>query len=745
MSLDLNSTSTFVSRPRRLLRFGLALAVSAILIGLRLSEYHPILPNPLTFDLALAAGDADRADPVIVTGRTGAGDFLSVAFYDAETVYFTYDHWGEPALGSLPVTFRPGVPLRLTVTMPGLDQVRRSFDPPADRLRIECDGRTLLDTSVPYFKRERSRIFLGTNPLGGTACGPVLSGRITDVNGRELRGGAGTIFPLRQRLADWLGTFPLELPVLLLIGLSVGWYGERWTRLAGGLRRVAVLAARHHPFTVAAALATLGFIWLVTYGSFLFHHGEVFGAFYDYQAAAFLRGQLDVPEDAIGGEAFEARGKIYGYFGPTPALARLPLVLAGLGFGLLSRLFMTLWFAGSLIAAYLIFQHARGLAAAGRTEPVPPAGPFAAAVLVGNAGLGSTLFFLGSRSFMYHEAILAGIAFALWSAWCTLRHLEKPSGRWWIGALICGLLSLHARPPTGLFALGCLGLTVLPEGWRLLRQRAAGWLRALARPAGIGIACLLALLSLNGLAWLKFRTFDAAPLRLSRPFTDPGRLERIDGKSFHLVNLPHNFDAYLVRTNFRLEPGFPWFYLGTSPDRPLRVYPNSKIDLPDHTLPLPWAMPGLFLLATLGSVAAARAHPRCREPLAVLWVGVGPMTVALLAAVAIAQRYTGDFCPFLIAAGAYGLAWVESLRRPWQPAARAVTALATVLAIAVSLAITVHYQRDTLWGMPEDLRQSYRQLRERIDRFTGWVPAGRAAPSTAPTPNAPPSAPSPDR
>ena len=47
--------------------------------------------------------------------------------------------------------------------------------------------------------------------------------------------------------------------------------------------------------------------------------------FYDAQAQSLLEGRIDVPPDAIGPEAFVHDGKSYGYFGPTPALARLPL------------------------------------------------------------------------------------------------------------------------------------------------------------------------------------------------------------------------------------------------------------------------------------------------------------------------------------------------------------------------------------------------------------------------------------
>jgi hypothetical protein len=204
---------------------------------------------------------------------------------------------------------------------------------------------------------------------------------------------------------------------------------------------------------------------------------------------------------------------------------------------------------------------------------------------------------------------------------------------------------------------------------------------------------------------------------MSRPYTDPGRLERIEGRSFHLVNLSYNFDAYVLRPNVRLEAGFPWIYIGSK--KPRRDFPRAKIDLPDFTLALPYAMPSLFLLATVGSLATAAAIPSTRAPVALLWLAVLPMTLALFAAVATAQRYTGDFCPFLILAGTFGLAGTEALPAASRRAAHGLLAATTIAAMAVTLALTLHYQGETLWGVPEEARRNYQMLRRNVDAFFG--------------------------
>jgi hypothetical protein len=713
------------------LRCAAALALFLALFALRFANYHPPLPNPLALELELDVSEIGRADPLIVAGRTGRGDFLAVEIVAENTVCFLYDSWGVPGLRSEPVPVRPGERLQLQIEIPALDHIDGALPPFTDRVRVRCNGRVVMDTEAHYYVRQSGQIWFAVNPLGGTSCGATLHGRLS-YDGRELRGGAASFFPApRDRLVHGLTRFPWQPASLLLFSVALVWGGPALLRV---VRRVRVLSSaasiralivRHRWFVATTAVCTLVYTWLVTLGSFTLNYGEVFGSFYDYQAASLLQGRLDVPEAAIGGEAFEARGRIYGYFGPTPALLRLPFVMTGFAFGKLSRAFMLLYYVASLTAAYLILREA--LRAAGRHRPPeedPVPSPVAVIVLLGSAGLGSTIFFVGSRGLVYHEAILGGIVFALWSCWCTLRHLRAPESRWWIGALACGILSVHTRPPTGLFALtflGCAAMVVayahLAAAGGTLAARLTASRGALRRAAMIGAFCAVGFLSLNGLAYLKFGTFDAAPLRLSRPYTDPGRLENIDGKSFHVVNLPYNFYTYVVRPNFRIEPRFPWIYLGAR--QPGRPFPGARIDLPDHTLALPYAMPSLFALAMLGCAAAFLRLPRTRPAIVALWAACLPMTLALFAAVATAQRYTGDFCPFLIAAAAFGLVAIEAAQPRWRNALRGAALSLTLAAAAVTSAITLHYQGDMLWGVPEDTRDRYQAMRRGVDGVLG--------------------------
>jgi hypothetical protein len=697
-----------VNRSPLLLRLLVAAALFLTLSALCLRNYYPPLAYPLTVDLVLDRGTVGQSEPLVVSGRELSGDFLVVQYLDPTHVIFAYDSWGHPGRFSpKPITITPGTPLRLRIEMPALNQLRGHFSDPPGPIRVTCDGVTVLDITDHYFIREPTEIWLARNPLGGSACGPHLRGRLLALDGRELRGDPTQFFTYRERLAGWLTHSRHVFAVFLLCSaVAFGWLPLAWFH-PNSLRARAQAArhalGHHRWFVGVTALSTVLFAGMITNSTFRFLQTEELATFYDYQMASLLDGHLDVPDDAIGGEAFVFAGKIYGYFGPTPALLRLPFALFGFAFGELSRSYMVAYFVAALVATYLIFLHARQrIGGSGNPSPI------AVILLVGHVALGSTLFFFASRAYVFHEAILCGATFALFSCYFSLLHLAAGSAGAWRWALLCGVLSLHARPPTGLFALTFLGCVSVAHLIYHLRSRAVA---ALPRHLGIGALCILGVLTFNGLSYLKFKTFDGAPLRYSRPY-GPERLAHIEGKSFHFANLPYGFYSYFIRPHFRVEPKFPWLYLGST--HPAPEFPDAKLDLPDHTLAIPWSMPGLFFLSTLGCAAAFFTHPAARGAIVVTWAAVLPMSVALCAAIATAQRYTGDWIPFLVGAAALGLAALETASPRLRLVLRALLFGCTLAAILLTFALTLHYQRETVWGVPEEFRQSYQNLRTRL-------------------------------
>ena len=470
----------------------------------------------------------------------------------------------------------------------------------------------------------------------------------------------------------------------------------------------------HRWFAVCATVCAAAFASVITGGTGQFIARETFSDFYDYQAVSILNGRLDVPLEAIRNEAFIFNGKYFGYFGPTPAMFRIPFVLMGACFGELSRFFMVVYFSAALVAAYLLLLHAVRLVRGDGIRPMA----MSVALFVMSAGLGSTLFFLSSRAYIYHEAILCGAAFALWGVWCALRHLETPSGRWWIGSIACGLLSLHARPPTGLFSLATMVVVALTLAWRELRQARVsalplGW-KAPWRHVLLAVFAVLAVLSFNALSYLKFETIDGCPLRFNVQYDDM-RLAKIEGRQFHLTNLIPNTRAYLLRAGFTVKNYFPYL-ITTAPIAPPLP---AKIDLFEPMVGVPFAMPALTILATAGSVAAAAKARRARPAIVAIWVGAAPPIVAILAAVNLSHRYTADFCPFLIGAGGFGIAaFKPTPSSRWRFVAGAFAAV-VALNILIVLALTLHYQGIGVWGVSPQIRRNYAAVREKWDAFLG--------------------------
>ena len=692
----------------------------ALVLGC-VSRTYPPLPRELTLELTFPAGSPGRVEPLISAGVFGDADFIAVNYLTATTATFSYDYWGFGGPASEPVTFVPGKRHTLRLALPAFTALRGTPAAKTAPLLLEFDGRTILRQDVPFHQRASHQIFFGENPVGGSTGGGEFGGKIFTTGHRPVRGPPSAFFSWPARLAVWVVAKPGEVPVVAGLSIAVALL-FRWL-----VARLAALRPRHPPaptfaghsrpphgwFLATLAVCAAAFLFVVTGGTFHLIFPEVFGNFYDHQAASLLHGHLDVPEAALGGESFVFAGKHYGYFGPTPALLRLPFGLFDLGFGQLSRSFLLAYYVASLAAVYALLVHASRLLSGRPTWPARTD----VVLLVASAGLGTTLFFVSSRAYIYHEAILCGVACALWSGWCSLRWLAAPSGRAWLGALLLGTLAVHSRPPVGLFALSLLGCVAAAHLWQ---ARAAG-LRAWSRPVAIGLLSVLGVLSFNGLSYLKFKTFDGAPLKYHVQY-HPARLAAIGGKNFHASNFRYNFDGYVWRPNFLFRPTFPYFFIvGRNPND----YPGAKIDLAEPALALPYTMPAVVFLAVAGGLLAAVRWPAARPPLALLALAALPMSAALFMAVAISQRYTADFCPALLIAAAFGLVGAELLPRRLHRLARTTAALLALASVCVTAAVTLHYQGEGVWGVPADVQARYQSFRKSADTFLGLSPHDR--------------------
>jgi len=210
---------------------------------------------------------------------------------------------------------------------------------------------------------------------------------------------------------------------------------------------------------------------------------EVLGGAYDSQAEHFLRGDVDVDVEAIGPEAMIVNDHVRMYFGPFPALLRIPLNFPyPSGPGKWSRI------SGSCAGIIALFAFAGLVRTALRSSPLSSgpgnwlgSAPQGAAALsgtplvagedgsppkelsasmrnwLGNAcvvgfALGSPLLFLLGNLSIYNEAIIWGLALSLAALFFALRAQEANGGALThslLGFSLCGAGAFLSRVTFG--------------------------------------------------------------------------------------------------------------------------------------------------------------------------------------------------------------------------------------------------------------------------------------------------------
>lgn len=373
--------------------------------------------------------------------------------------------------------------------------------------------------------------------------------------------------------------------------------------------------------------------------------------FYDLQARALFHGNLDVPDGALGPEGFVHDGRTYLYFGPFPALLRMPLLLVTDRFdGRITPLMMLLaWLVIVALLALLVWRVrrlVRGDAPLRRAEAV------GYPLFLVSAAAGSTILYLASIPWVFQEAYLWAIAMALGVAFALLGTIERPSvgGVVATGAFVlAGILSRATAGYTCAAVVLAAGIW-LAVGGRTDRGRPVGrWLLVAAlAPVVVGL----------GINWLKFETFNGFPIR-EQVFSSLSEhrmavLDENGGQPFGLNAVPTTALAYFRPDGIRFTARFPFI---DAPDEPPTVVGDDVvIDTLNRTPSIVPFMPLLVVLSVWGVVAVVRPPRRTHlawARLPVLAVAIIPLPV--LVTPYVTPRYTAEFVPLLLVAGAIGI------------------------------------------------------------------------------------------
>ena len=409
-----------------------------------------------------------------------------------------------------------------------------------------------------------------------------------------------------------------------------------------------------------ALVAYVPFIGLLLDGQASpFKDEGILGGFYDAQAHAWLAGRWNVPAASVGIEGILRHGKTYEYFGPWPALLRLPIaVFTHAGDRRLSQLSMLLAFTVALAFTVRLVIRIRSLVRGDRA--VTRSEAVAVGAFVFALGGASVLVFLASLPVVYHEA-------ALWGTALTIAAFDGL-----IGFTICprrGTLAITAalstaallsRPSIGsapVVATSLIALATLSVRSRTMfglpdDAVARRWLIPLIGAAAIPVA---------GFAAINFVRFGTL---FSIPFDHQvfalynvqrkSALAANHGSLFGAQFIPTALVQYLRPDALRTSSLFPWIGFPTS----VGVVGNVTLATPAPTSSLPSTMPTLAILAVVGFIGLTRRRAKAGAALAPLrapLIGTASGVLITLSAAYVAQRYVADMFPGLVLLGAVGL------------------------------------------------------------------------------------------
>ena len=487
---------------------------------------------------------------------------------------------------------------------------------------------------------------------------------------------------------------------------------------------------------IGALLATPIFFWMVNAGQLNPFHAEEFGNFYDIQAHSLLHHHWDVPAKEVAFEGFLIDGKTYLYFGPVPALLRLPVVAITDSLdGRLTQVSMLAAFAVALVFVTRLSWRIRGLVRG--DAPVSRLELWAVGAYIFLIATGSVMFFLASRAFVYHETELWGAALALAAYDAILAALLEPSRRWIILAGLWTSAAFLTRATVGAGPLVALAIVLTVVVLRRLSPRRLGGLaRWFAASDGLGSARLFWWLAAAAAVpvvlyayvnYSRFGSLFGLPLdhQVYSQFNPARRRALADngGSLFGVKFLPTQVLQLLRPDGLRLDSLFPWVVF----PRPATVLFDVTFDTRDWASSIPATMPAFTVLAAGGIVTLVRraGAAAVRAPLVgAIAGGLATLTIAF-----VANRYMSDLLPAIVLASLVGFhVLLGALQRRPRPSWSRVVAVVVVVLAAVSLwvnfALGISYQR-ILFPQAVSQRAGFIGFQQDVDELIPGGPRGK--------------------
>lgn len=440
------------------------------------------------------------------------------------------------------------------------------------------------------------------------------------------------------------------------------------------------------PFTFA--LAILLWLYTTTGGRQVFVN-EMLSEAFDSQAEHFLRGNVDVDGEAIRHEAMIVRGHARMYFGPFPALLRIPLnAIWPSARGKWGRV------SGCLAVSVALAAFARLVGRAlERSDVSWRAARFVGITsLIGFALASPLLLLLGNMS-IYNEAViwgLAGAVAALSFAYAAINARPRVATWELFGFAASTAVALLSRATFGAPLLVVALALAVP----LLRQRAWRDLLVVALPIA------LALFGYALLSYARFGTFLGVSYS---HYINPTHREfaRSHG-TFDFARVPFALADYFTLRLPRIDSVSPFVHAQRH-----RLAHGAIFSLPfsETYVSVLWSSLWLIAAAAVGAFTLSRRNAAMLFDRIVIAAFLGE-ALLILAYFALAQRYAAELYPLLFAL------LIIALRYNGKIFARfryAFTALVLMCA-ALNFFATIAWLTDADLNVPRPTRDAWRAL-----------------------------------
>jgi hypothetical protein len=386
------------------------------------------------------------------------------------------------------------------------------------------------------------------------------------------------------------------------------------------------------PNLLPVTLFLTAVLWLFTMtgGRDIFVN-EVLGGAYDSQAEHFLRGDVGVDSAAIAHETMIVNGKVRMYFGPFPALLRVPLnFIYPAGHGKWSRI------SGFCAGIIALFAFAALVQIALRSSPLSSR----ARNWVGNAcvtgfALGSPLLLLLGNLSIYDEAIIWGLAWSVAALYfaCRSRTTEGAAlTRSLLAFSFCAGAALLSRATFGAPFLMIAPLLVI----RLFHRQPMRNTAALLLPLGAALVFYLFL------SYARFGDFSGMNMRYN--INPVQRDFALNHGLFRIERVPYSFADYFVLRSPKLQRAAPFLQANRKDYHHENLYVMPFTETYSSLL---WSSSWILLGAVIGVAMLLRpggANGVDRAIAAIFLLQV----IAILSFMGLAQRYVAELFPFLI-------------------------------------------------------------------------------------------------